>query len=56
MLIKCYSETNTGKMLGTVHSLFIDFQAANDTVWRKGIRSEMPKPPTPKKIVHCAEF
>jgi hypothetical protein len=37
-----------------VHNLFIDYQAAYDTVWRKEIRSEMhkigpPLPPPPRK-------
>jgi len=52
ILVKCW-EQNTD-----VHNLFIDFQAAYDTVWGKEIRSEMPKlgPPPQKTIDHCAEF
>jgi len=32
-----------------VHCLFIDFQGAYDTVWRKGIWSEMHEVGFPKK-------
>jgi hypothetical protein len=41
-----------------VQNLFIDFQAAYDTAWRKEIRSEMHKlsSPPPPTIDHCAEF
>ena len=49
-----YSEQNID-----VHNLFIDFQAAYNTVWRKETSSERHKlgPPTPtQKIDHCAEF
>jgi hypothetical protein len=34
-----------------VRRLFIDFQAANDTVWRKEISSEMHKLCFPPKLV-----
>jgi len=34
-----------------VHNLFIDFQAACDTVWRKAIWSEMHKIGFPQKLV-----
>ena len=51
ILAKCW-EQNTD-----THNLFIDFQAAYDTVWRKQIRSEMHKiGPPQKKIDHCAKF
>jgi len=38
------------------HHLFIDFQAAYDTVWRKEIWSAMhtPGPPHPNEL-NCAE-
>jgi len=40
-----------------VHNLFVDFQAAYDTVWRKEIGSEMHKLHFPQKICfNCAEF
>ena len=39
-----------------VHQLFIDFQAACDTVRRKEIQSEMHKLGFPKNLLNCAEF
>ena len=50
MLEKC-QEQNTD-----VHHLFIDFQAAYDTVWRKEIQSEMHKLGFPEKLVKLCRF
>jgi hypothetical protein len=46
---------NTNTDVHNLQSVFIDFQAAFDTVWRKEIWSEMHKldPPSKKKVHLC---